>query len=439
MSEDTISTSLGVENMVDSVNKILPVLAGAAASAGLGVATNLARDRVTAKRRELEQAEKVEETASVQAESQQLQPGSPRDEATITGFKNDNSGVPQTDGEIPPDDPRNSGVSISRAWFLDNFGMTSSEISDILLKNGDSAAYEAIMPLLKMERREIFKQFAGVSPLLVNKLPLTDADYDSLNKYPQRLDIPFRRFVKMWEEAENEEERGEAGDMWRSIVDLSERLSFRERNLLQKCRGVLKNRGALNAQTLKTYGIAASPAEISSLIKSHGFLYDIITVGQVSKTIGRGLFYDVKRREILLKDTGQFLAGLIGTQSADIFKFDKRLNPRIEFFFSAPNAPWYASALKSELNVENIRASGSRLVIEGEIAVKKALEVSSEYLNGDGGEARKMLRALNGDKSALIVLAYDLTPMKDRASILKTHRIKPEDFVKLREEVMSVG
>jgi hypothetical protein len=147
----------------------------------------------------------------------------------------------------------------------------------------------------------------------------------------------------------------------------------------------------------------------------------------------------VKRREILLKDTGQFLAGLIGTQSADIFKFDKRLNPRIEFFFSAPNAPWYASALKSELNVENIRASGSRLVIEGEIAVKKALEVSSEYLNGDGGEARKMLRALNGDKSALIVLAYDLTPMKDRASILKTHRIKPEDFVKLREEVMSVG
>jgi hypothetical protein len=317
--------------------------------------------------------------------------------------------------------------------------MTSSEISDILLKNGDSAAYEAIMPLLKMERREIFKQFAGVSPLLVNKLPLTDADYDSLNKYPQRLDIPFRRFVKMWEEAENEEERGEAGDMWRSIVDLSERLSFRERNLLQKCRGVLKNRGALNAQTLKTYGIAASPAEISSLIKSHGFLYDIITVGQVSKTIGRGLFYDVKRREILLKDTGQFLAGLIGTQSADIFKFDKRLNPRIEFFFSAPNAPWYASALKSELNVENIRASGSRLVIEGEIAVKKALEVSSEYLNGDGGEARKMLRALNGDKSALIVLAYDLTPMKDRASILKTHRIKPEDFVKLREEVMSVG
>lgn len=332
--------------------------------------------------------------------------------------------------------PAEKLASLDRFWFMDNFGMTGREVTDLLIKTRNNKALDAIQPLLKMEKQAILASFVGVSPSLIYDVPLTDRDYDCLNTNAKRLDLPFRRFVKSWESSD-EDGKALALKEWRKTVDEEERLSNRERNILFKCRETLYNRGALNAQTLKTYGVKASPAEISSLIKSHGFLFDIISVGQFSKSQGRGLFYDIRRRDVLLKDSDRFLAGLL--ENGAIFKMDALLNPRIEIQFNAPTAPWYASALVKELEVSSIEAKGKGLLISGEVAVKAALTKAEPHLNGHSPDAMKMLKAMKGDEDALLVMAYDGMGQDDQIKLLKKHNLSDEDMTGLREMVMSSG
>ena len=355
-----------------------------------------------------------------------------------------NAGIEGTDkeGSSAPTEqpgtvlPATAPPPISKTWFTDNFGMTGRELSEILIKAKDLRTLDSIQGLLKMEKQAIISHFKGVSPNLVDELPLTDIDYDALNKHSDRLDLPFRRFVKTWTSSD-EQGREKAALLWSTTIDKSERLSNRERNLLTKCREVIYSRGALNAQTLKSYGIQASPAEISSLIKSHGFLFDLISVGQFSKSVGRGLFYDIKRRDVLIKDADRFIAGLIENNSK--FKMDTRLNPRIELGFHAPTAPWYADALCKELDTTNITSSSSKIVINGESAVKKALELAEPYLNGHSPDARKMLKGLRGDEDALLVLAYENMSQTEQIQLLKSQRIDDEEMTRKRKAVMTNG
>lgn len=365
-------------------------------------------------------------------EKNKQKPSNPRQDASIEGMDNPQSDVPEQPGTELPNDP----VPITRSWFMDNYGMTGREVADLLIKANDLQTLDSIQNLLRMEKMAILDYFPGVSPSMVDELPMTDLDYDALNKHTNRLELPFRRFVKSWSSSDDEGKKN-AEMVWRSTVDKTERLSQREQNILTKCKDVLIERGALNAQTLKSYGVSASAAEISSLIKSHGFLYDILAVGQFSKSVGRGLFYDVKRYNIMLKDADRFLAGLIETGGE--IKLDSRLNPRIEMKFHAPNAPWYADALKSELGVENIFAEGVGIVIEGDFAVKKALDLSLPYMNNHD-DANLLSKALDGNRDALIVFAHERSDNpKHKADLLKSNDISYDHYAKMKEEVMTLG
>jgi hypothetical protein len=392
----------GVECLADSIRKI-------------GEEDLLAQQEVDMAQRQLEAAEEKK------VQSGQKKEIDPRINAAIEGLDSPES-IPPTEqpgAALQAEAP----IDITRSWFIDNFGMTGREMSEILVKARDLRTLDSIQPLLKMEKAAILKHFAGVSPSLVGVIPITDMDYDALNRHSKRLDLPFRRFVKTWT---NTDQKGKDGaeELWRTTIDKSERLSNRERNLLQKCKDTLQHRGALNAQTLKSYGIQASPAEISSIIKSHGFLYDLISVGQFSKSVGRGLFYDVRRRDVLLKDADRFIAGLIENNAQ--IKLDSRLNPRIEMQFDAPTAPWYADALKKAIGVETITAEGRGLVIEGEDAVFKALEMAEPYLNGHAPAANRLLKGLRGDKDALILIAYETMEPSEQVRLLKIYRIDEE-------------
>ena len=118
---------------------------------------------------------------------------------------------------------------------------------------------------------------------------------------------------------------------------------------------------------------------------------------------------------------------------------DARFYPRLEVRFAAPTASWYASALKREMGVENIKTQGMNLIFEGEQAVLKALEVSVPHLNGNSPDAIRMLKALQGDEKALIIVAYDSSKPEDRSRILQKHNISTDDLENIREEVMAVG
>ena len=410
----------GVEDLVSSLKKSNPEI-------------DAAQVEAAAAAKKVETLQQVANTPKTPDPRDNAQVG----DATVGGGEEGETG--DTGAKLPdsaPLPPKPILNSIDSFWFMDNFGMTGREMSDLLIKTRNNKALDAIQPLLKMEKQAILSNFIGVSPNLIYNIPLTDRDYDCLNNNTKRLDLPFRRFVKSWESS-GDDGKVLALKEWRKTVDEEERLSNRERNILSKCREIIHNRGALNAQTLKTYGVKASPAEISSLIKSHGFLFDIISVGQFSKSQGRGLFYDIRRRDVLLKDSDMFLAGLL--ENGAVFKMDALYNPRIEIQFNAPSAPWYASALKKELDVSNIEAKGKGLLISGEIAVKAALSKAEPHLNGHSSDAIKMLKAMKGDKDALLVMAYDGMKSNEQMKLLKKYNLSDEDIVGLREMVMSSG
>lgn len=449
----------GVNDLTDSVEKIAPAVIGAAravasspagrkaigAAASMGV--DAIKNKLQAKQKEVAQAETELAEAEKQTASQQEetvgQPATQEGEGTeITGMKNQNSTPPtdqpgtELDSEAPPPVP----LVKMKTWFPENFGMTGREVTEILVKAKEHKVLDAIQPLLKLEKQSILSQFTGVDPKLQETLPLTDLDYDSLNSNMSRLDLPFRRFVKTWTSNSDQESMDKAERIWRMTIDKSERMSHRERSILKNCRQVLSDRGALNAQTLKTYGVQASPAEISSLIKSHGFLFDIIAIGQLSKSQGRGLFYDIRRGDVVLKDADRFLAGLI--ENGGRFKFDSRFYPRLEISFSAPTAPWYADAL-NKMGLDKIEARGIGLVIQGEDTVKKALEMAEPHFNGKSKEnfpsGLNMLKALRGDRDTLLVMAYESLDKSEKSKLLRKHRISADDFDKMKEEVMASG
>jgi len=457
----------GVEDLTDSVEKIAPAIGAAIMSGGRAVMSSPTGRKVVAqgammgvdalknklqqKQEETQQAEEelrmAEEQQAQQEQQNQTMPDQPATEegqgAEITGMQNPDSPPPtdQEGTELPTEAPAPPQVPLIkyRTWFPEHFGMTGREVTEILVKAKENKVLDAIQPLLKLEKQAILDQFVGVDPQLYNELPLTDLDYDALNQNSERLNLPFRRFVKTWESDSSEESRESATRTWRTTIDKSERLSHRERSILNGCRGILAERGALNAQTLKAYGIQASPAEISSLIKSHGFLFDIISIGQFTKSQGRGLFYDIRRGDVILKDADSFLAGLI--ENGGRFKFDSRLYPRLEIDFRAPTAPWYVEALNKQ-GLGNVSAKGRGLVIEGQDSVKKALEIAEPHLNGNSRgfpSARNMLKALRGDNDTLMVIAYESLNKTEKTQLLRKHKLSVDDFDQMREEVLASG
>jgi hypothetical protein len=105
--------------------------------------------------------------------------------------------------------------------------------------------------------------------------------------------------------------------------------------------------------------------------------------------------------------------------------------------FHAPSAPWYADALCKAIETKQIRADEGRILIEGEIAVTKALEMAEPYLNGNSGHARQLLEGLRGNADALIVLAYENMGQDEQMKLLKAHRISHEEMEAKREASVS--
>ena len=419
----------GVESLADSIQKYSDNLDAMRQDVNReSEEAKAAEEKLVEAEQKQSEQEAQKNQAKQQAEEAKQQAEETRQDAEAGGINSAESGT-----ELPATAP----LPQMKSWFMDNFGMTGREMTEILIKGKELKVLDSIQPLLLLEKQSTLAQFVGVSPDLVHELPLTDLDYDALNKNAKRLDLPFRRFVKTWVSAENGAEKENAENLWRTTLDKSERLSHRERSILKNCREVLSSRGAVNAQTLKSYGVQASPAEISSLIKSHGFLFYIISIGHIGKS-GRGLFYDIMRRDVILKDADRFLAGLIDSNSS--FKFDTRLQPRLEINFNAPSAPWYVDALEKE-GIAGVKAEGMGLVIEGEMAVRKALETAESYLSKSDQypSPHMILNALRGDKDTMIVLAYDSIDKAYKPRLLRKHKITVDDFDIMKEKVKASG
>lgn len=381
-----------------------------------------------------QRAGKEAEQEAEQQEVERQKPGSPREGANTRGMdspESDTNPADQPGSELP-------SIPITRSWFSENFGMTSDEVVDIFVKAERQDLIETITPLIHAERMAVLSSFVGVDPALVKSLPLTDEDYRALNQHKERFDISFRRFVKAWTSADDEG-KADAYDDWRGRVSKSERLSVRERNIMEQSYALLKEQGMMDARAIVSRGIPASSSEISSLFKSHGFLFGIEVVGRGSKSTDRASYYDLADRgDAVIKNAGELLAGL--WEVGGKVEADSRGTPRLILPFSSDNAATYAECLKSEMGVRSVRAEGAALVIEGEAAVSKAAEEAVPWLSQQNRFLALVTKAaIEGDDRAIRLFSYETCSPEKRVKLLKRWKIDEDGLRAGFEEALKNG
>ena len=404
-----INYQFGVETFEDVLLKVLPKLDDPV---------------VEQKERELENAKQQQEQRE---EQQQAEKDLKRiaDEGDIQGLNSPES-TPAPDSQPGA---TLDGRDITRSWFVENFGLTSDEIIDVLNKAESNLGEEALTlmaPLIAAEQKAILKHFS--SEVLFEELPLTDSDYAILNKAIERLDLPFRRFLKSWRDSNTDEEREEAYNQWSQIANKSERISSRESTILASASQLLMKNGIMDAKGLIEAGVPSTSAKLANLIKSHGWLFDIEVAGKGSKSNQKALFYDIHRGSAIIKNSGRFIGSL--WEADGRVEVDSRGVPRLVLPFSSVNATGYVETLKGVMGVSAVKAEGSSIVFMGDEAVLKACEMSYEFLNENKATSTIVQKAIKGDERAIQLFAYQNTVPAKQVSLLKKWKITEEDLIK---------
>ena len=361
--------------------------------------------------------------------------GSPRENAGIEGMDSAQSSAPTTQPGTDLVESPSPLPGLSKTWFKDNFGMEGSEICDLLTKSGRDELVQLIQPLIREERISLLKSYPSVSPALIDELPFTDFDYSMLQKNPTNLSIPFRRFVKSWNDSTTDEERDEAYGIWSNRISKQHHLTRREDGILKRCQELLTNNGALNAQSLQSYGLEASTTEISMLIKSHGFLYGISAIGKGKAANVRSMFYDISRTDMLIKDAGALIGGLFDNGGS--IEVGSSGSPRLILPFNSAICKHYADALNHEMDTAGVLAEGDGLVIEGEVAVAKALDLGLSHIVEKKADAVILRKSIDNHEDALRCLKYQLASPSKQVSLLKSWGISNDDLESLKEAVVN--
>jgi|SaaInlV_125m_DNA_1040241.scaffolds.fasta_scaffold17312_2 hypothetical protein len=356
--------------------------------------------------------------------------GGPREDAGIEGFDSpEMGGGTQQPGTSV--DTQISPIPVTKTWFVDNFGMQGNEIVDLLVKSGKDELVQVIAPLIVEERKALLKSFPSVSQDLVETLPFNDFDWKMLQKNTQSLEIPFRRFVKSWSDGDQEK----AYELWSNRITKEQHLSRPERKTLEKTQKILEQNGSMNAQSLQSYGVQGNPTKIAMLIKSHGFLYDIVALGTGKKNNDQAKYYSLKKNDLFVKDAGALIGNLFDDGGS--IEISPRGTPRIIIPFNSKVRKEYANALNIELGVAGIIAEGDGLVIEGEFSVTKAIEVSLPHLREKRSEVVILKKALEDDKDALFCLNFSHSSPNKQVDLLKSRNISPEQLEELKKGVIN--
>lgn len=392
--------------------------------------TKLIDMRIKNNLREKKLLEQEKKVASKQKNS--VGTGSPRDDAGIEGIDSAESGV---GGEQPGTEVETATSplpELSKSWFVDNFGVEGGHIAELLVKSGKEELAQAIQPLIEAERRSLLKTIPSVSPDLVNQIPFTDFDWTMLRKNIDTLEIPFRRFVKSWNDGQKEI----AYETWSNRISKDARLSWVERKILEKARDVLEKNGSMNSHALQTYGVNGSATKIAMLIKSHGFLYDIVALGSGKRSDSKTLFYGLEQSDVFVKDAGALIGSLYDIGGS--IEIGSRGQPRMILPFNSKVCKEYASALNENLEINGIIAEGSGLVIEGELSVAKAIELSLPHTNEKSDLILLQKSLISEDNhDAHRCLLYKFASPQEKVSLMKKWGASDEGMEKLLEDVIN--
>lgn len=402
--------------------KLAP-LVGAAVRVGGSMAASAAKDKVAEKTKEL--AEARQEQAEAEKNPTEERPPEATAGSEITGLTgNANAGVPteQPGTNAPP------RVQVSKTFFIDNFGVDGEAIIKIMEENGEGDMVPRLLNLLKQEQDAILSDFDWWKTEDWGHISVRDHDFTMLAQHADRLELPFRKAVTASRRAKTNEEREMVWKEWGDRLSAESRLSRRERGILTKAAELIAEYGDMNVQTMTSHGLQGTSAEISSLIKSHGFLYDIHTVGKGRRADDRSFYYGCTKPPILLKTVDRFIANLwdmdgeIGMTPLNA--------PRLILPFESKRGADYADVLKHTLGVGNIMWEGQQFVIEGDRAVLKACEVALPHLTNAKPEADLLLRCVNGDEWAARFIAYQTAGTHTQVSLLKSWGVSEDELTR---------
>ena len=347
-------------------------------------------------------------------------------------------------GELTPNPTEQPGTEatastapppITKSFFKNEFGITGSDLIDLLQKAGEHTIVPAVVKMLRAEQHSIVKQFDWWDEKDWDLLELHDNDFNLISKYPGRLEYQLKKTLIGVKRAESGENRDLIWKAWHDRLNAENRLSRRERNLLTEAHNTLRKHGDMNAATITTYGLEASASEMGSIIKTHGWLYDIESVGEGTKNDSKAQYYGTSSPPVFLKRVDSFIGNLweVGGE----ISFTKSGTPRLILPFTTKRAGDYTNVLKSELGVEGIMWEGRQFVFEGDLAVFKAAEVALPFLNEHRSEACVVLAALEGDENAGRLIAFEKADPQQQVNMMKTWNISKSVMDEWKEVIVN--
>tara|TARA_R110000824_G_scaffold3689_5_gene17450 strand:+ start:4417 stop:5826 length:1410 start_codon:yes stop_codon:yes gene_type:complete len=321
----------------------------------------------------------------------------------------------------------------------EDFGMDAPEIIDLLIKGGPES--EKFIPIilerLRGEQFAVLKSFDWFDENDWEFVRLHDNDYFMLSKYADRLELPLRMTMASAKRAKDEDEMADVWKEWHSRLDAEYRLSWRERGILEGALDVIQKHGDMNAQTLTSYGINGTAAEIASLIKSYGYLFDVQVVGRGRKSDDRSYYYGTTAQPIYLKKIDSFIGNL--WEFGGKLDFTAPQGPRLFLPFESKRGEDYAVLLKAELGVEGIAWEGDGFVIDGYRATTRSAKMAMPFLDFRKSHAAMLLASLDEEhllhKQAKDLVRLSCATAQEEVEIRKELNLTDEQLLELTEEL----
>lgn len=425
----------------DAASGAVNAVGDAASGGGNEGAITVAQEKVGQKKKELATAEQEAEALSnqpsaaaeapVEAEPMPTSATAGKEIGGLDGNEGESSPTEQPGTELPP-----APISTS---LREDFGMDAPEIIDLLIKGGPES--EKFVPIilqrLRGEQLAVLKSFDWFNESDWGCVRLHDNDYAMLSKYADRLELPLRQTMAAARRAKDEDEMADIWKGWHNRLDAEHRLSSRERNILKGSLEVIQKNGDMNAQTITSYGVNGTAAEIASLIKSYGYLYDVKVVGRGRKSDDRSYYYGTTNPPIHLKKIDSFIGNL--WELGGNLDLNTTQGPRLFLPFESKRGEDYTVLLKGALDTEDIVWEGNGFVFKSYHSTVRAAEAAIPYLDSRKTSAAILLTSLDEEhplhKQARDLVRLSCADSQGQVEIRKELNLTDEGWLEMQEEV----
>ena len=261
---------------------------------------------------------------------------------------------------------------------------------------------------------------------IIKSLGITDKDLRSLRKFGESRSVSLRQACNLWEGADtalkmlddfqdvwDEEERNawhnamqqktDAVRVWKTSLHQIDRLTQKEKDILNKTSEILESEGALTSRRLQERMMdssflqkSMSPSKLSKLLSMYGEEVDIIA-GSSRRTFVKMADYG-----IIIKDPWSYAADFLDGDG--YITITERGEPRAGFIATGKRGKAHCEELHKSLDCGSLQLNQKgnditmhRLLFYQEDEIRKLLEGVSPYVKDKREQVEGVLSFLNTD------------------------------------------